>query len=221
MALRIHAEQRARKGVVLHPTSHLVLHEQNGYQQLWGLQGHQVGQSEKVLTIQDLKACDSPERLGALVLELPMREIGGQLPTWEELKEQVAWAREHDLAVHLDGARLWQCEYYYQRSFAEICALFDSVYVSFYKDLGGIAGAVLAGATEFVAQARVWSKVCRWKLDFDVSVCVCRRTRARRKPIGHARSGPLCARAGTVIGKTAWRTSQSDATTGRDVSFAY
>ncbi len=158
MALRIHAERTGRKGVALHPTSHLVLHEQDGYQQLWGLQGHQVGQSEKVLTVQDLKACDSPERLGALVLELPMREIGGQLPTWEELQEQVAWAREYDLAVHLDGARLWQCEHYYQRSFAEICALFDSVYVSFYKDLGGIAGAVLAGATEFVAQARVWSR---------------------------------------------------------------
>ncbi|WP_417681973.1 threonine aldolase family protein [Pseudidiomarina aquimaris] len=158
MALRIHTEQRVRKGVALHPTSHLVLHEQDGYQQLWGLQGHQVGQPEEVLTIHDLKACDSPERLGALVLELPMREIGGQLPTWEELQEQVAWAREHDLAVHLDGARLWQCEHYYQRSFAEICALFDSVYVSFYKDLGGIAGAMLAGATEFVAQARVWSR---------------------------------------------------------------
>lgn len=33
--------------------------------------------------------------------------------------------QNYQRAVHLDGARLWQCEQYYQRSFAEICALFD------------------------------------------------------------------------------------------------
>lgn len=158
LALRIHAEQRGRKGVALHPTSHLVLHEQDGYQQLWGLQGQQVGQAANVLTADDLAAINDPSQLAALLLELPMREIGGQLPSWEDLRAQVQWARQHDLAVHLDGARLWQCEHYYQHSFAEICALFDSVYVSFYKDLGGIAGAVLAGTTDFVAQARVWSR---------------------------------------------------------------
>ncbi len=158
LALRIHAEQRGRKGVALHPTSHLVLHEQDGYQQLWGLQGQQEGQADSVLTAGDLAAVNDPSQLAALLLELPMREIGGQLPSWEDLQAQVQWARQHDLAVHLDGARLWQCEHHYQRNFAEICELFESVYVSLYKDLGGIAGAVLAGTTEFVAQARVWSR---------------------------------------------------------------
>lgn len=158
MALCIHAEQSGRKGVALHPTSHLVLHEQDGYQQLWGLEGVQVGQADKVLAASDFSATNNPSQLAALLLELPMREIGGQLPSWDDLRAQVQWARQHNIAVHLDGARLWQCEHYYQRSFAEICALFDSVYVSLYKDLGGIAGAVLAGTTEFVAQARVWSR---------------------------------------------------------------
>ncbi|WP_258239701.1 threonine aldolase family protein [Pseudidiomarina homiensis] len=158
LALRIHAEQRGRKGVALHPTSHLVLHEQDGYQQLWGLQGRQVGRTDKVLVASDLRAIDAPSQLAALLLELPMREIGGQLPSWDDLQAQVQWARKNNIAVHLDGARLWQCEHYYQRSFAEICALFDSVYVSLYKDLGGIAGAVLVGTTELVAKARVWSR---------------------------------------------------------------
>ncbi|WP_258807685.1 low specificity L-threonine aldolase [Pseudidiomarina sp. CB1] len=158
LALRIHAEQRGRKGIALHPTSHLVLHEQDGYQQLWGLQGQQVGQADSVLTADDLAAVNDPSQLAALLLELPMREIGGQLPSWDDLQAQVQWARKNNIAVHLDGARLWQCEHYYQRSFAEVCALFDSVYVSLYKDLGGIASAILAGSTEFVAQARVWSR---------------------------------------------------------------
>ena len=39
---------------------------------------------------------------------------------------------------------------------AEIAALADSVYVSLYKGLGGLAGAVVAGPEDEVAQARVW-----------------------------------------------------------------
>jgi threonine aldolase len=58
--------------------------------------------------------------------------------------------------VHLDGARLWQCEAAYDRPLAEIAALFDTVYVSFYKDLGALAGCCLAGPEDVVADAREW-----------------------------------------------------------------
>ncbi|RUO81092.1 threonine aldolase [Idiomarina tyrosinivorans] len=158
MALRIHADQRGRSGVALHPSSHPVLHEQDGYEKLWGLQGYQVGDHSRVIAAADFAEISAPEKLSSIFIELPMREIGGQLPSWEDLQQQVNWARQHGLAVHLDGARLWQCESYYQRSFAEICELFDSVYVSLYKDLAGIAGAVLAGTEAFIAKARIWTR---------------------------------------------------------------
>jgi threonine aldolase len=38
----------------------------------------------------------------------------------------------------------------------EIAALFDTVYVSFYKDLGGIAGSALAGPEPLIAEAKEW-----------------------------------------------------------------
>lgn len=157
LALRIHSDRRNKSTVGLHPTSHLVLHEQDGYRKLWGLNGKLLGDPRKVLTHADLQA-QAPEELAALVLELPMREIGGQLPEWSDLQSQVDWARRHDIAVHVDGARLWHCPAYYRRSLAEISALADSVYVSLYKDIGGIAGAVLAGETDFIAEARIWSR---------------------------------------------------------------
>ncbi len=155
VALKIHTEQRKQKRIALHPTSHLMLHEHQGYQELWGLQSHVLGQPEEVL-----RYADFPNELdvGALVLELPMREIGGQLPSWDDLQSQVAWARERNCAVHIDGARLWHCPAYYKRSLGEISALADSVYVSLYKDIGGIAGAILAGESDFIAQAKVWSR---------------------------------------------------------------
>jgi threonine aldolase len=58
----------------------------------------------------------------------------------------------------MDGARLWGCEPFYERSLQEISELFDTVYVSFYKQLGGLPGAALAGPKDVVAEAREWRK---------------------------------------------------------------
>src|SRR6056297_3967968 len=79
LALRIHCDKRENSIVGLHPTSHLVLHEQDGYQKLWGLTGKLIGDPNKVLAHADLLP-KAPGELAALALELPMREIGGQLP---------------------------------------------------------------------------------------------------------------------------------------------
>jgi threonine aldolase len=54
--------------------------------------------------------------------------------------------------------RLWESQPFYQRPHAEIAGLFDTVYVSFYKGLGGLAGAVLAGPGDFIAEARIWQR---------------------------------------------------------------
>ena len=156
MALRIWAEQKHCNKVAFHPTSHLQLHEQNAYQALHGLDACLVGKVDTVISQKDLDSVPLP--LAAVLLELPMREIGGQLPSWDELTAQQNWAKQQGVALHLDGARLWSCTEYYQKSLAEIGGLFDSVYVSFYKDLDGIAGAMLAGSHDFISGARIWAR---------------------------------------------------------------
>ena len=156
IALRIHADRSHTPHVAFHPLCHLEIHEQKGYQLLHGLHGVLVGSPQRLMTLDDLKNVKEP--LAALLLELPQREIGGQLPTWDELTAIVAWARERNIALHLDGARLWECQPFYQRSYAEIAALFDTVYVSFYKILGGITGAMLLGSEDVIAEARIWQR---------------------------------------------------------------
>jgi len=156
IALRIWADRKGPRHVAFHPRCHLELHEQKGYQVLHGLHGVLVGSQHGLLALEDLRTVGDP--LSALLLELPQRGIGGQLPTWEELTAIVSWARERGIALHLDGARLWESAPYYGRSLAEISGLFDSVYVSFYKGLGAIAGCVLAGPASFIAETRVWQR---------------------------------------------------------------
>ncbi|HLI07996.1 MAG TPA: beta-eliminating lyase-related protein [Ktedonobacteraceae bacterium] len=127
---------------IFHPTCHLEIHEQHGYQRLHHLPGILLGESQRLLTLEDVKKVAEP--LAALLIELPQREIGGQLPAWEDLTALTDRARERGIVLHLDGARLWECQPFYGREYRKIAALFDTVYVSFYKILGGIAGAVLA-----------------------------------------------------------------------------
>src|SRR5512142_3160657 len=69
---------------------------------------------------------------GTLLIELPQRDLGGQQPERDDLRAQTEWARERGAAVHLDGARLFESATGYGRPLAEIAALFDTVYVSFY-----------------------------------------------------------------------------------------
>jgi threonine aldolase len=156
IVLRIWADRSNCRTVAYHPTSHVELHEEHGYAHLHGLIARPVGDSRAPLTMADLEDVDEP--LAALLLELPQREIGGSLPEWDELGVQTAWARDRGVAVHLDGARLWESAPYYGRTPAEVAALFDTVYVSFYKGLGGIAGACLAGPADVIAEAAVWRR---------------------------------------------------------------
>jgi threonine aldolase len=154
IALRIHCEHRNVKTVALHPQSHLVVSEDDALRRLQGLEPIAVGDRNRLYSLADLKAV--PERLGAVLLELPERNIGGALRPWNEVAEIAQWTRENGIALHLDGARLWESQPYYAMPLDEIASAFDTVYVSFYKILGAVSGAVLAGPKTVIDEARSW-----------------------------------------------------------------
>ncbi len=153
-ALRIWTEQARLPRFGLHPTSHLAHHEQQAFAALMQLHGVVIGDRLRPMTAADLEAIAQP--LACAIVELPIREAGGQLPTWDELEALKAAASARGVVLHMDGARLWESAAFYGRSYAEIAAGFGSVYVSLYKGIGAFAGAMLAGDEAFVANARLW-----------------------------------------------------------------
>ena len=156
VAVKIWAEAARLPRFGMHATSHLALHEDEAFAALLNCHGVLLGNRLRPLQAKDLEA--SRQALACVVIELPLREIGGQLPTWDELEQLKSAAQARGVPLHMDGARLWECAAWFGKTYVEIATGFDSVYVSCYKGIGGLSGAVLAGSDDFIAQARLWRR---------------------------------------------------------------
>lgn len=154
VALRCWAARTGNPTVALHALAHPEVHERNALSQVSGLRPVRVTSEPRLPTADEVR--DFEEPYGTLMLELPLRDAGFVLPSWEELTEVVEAAHDRDAVVHFDGARLWESTVHFGRPLDEIAGLADSVYVSFYKSLGGYGGAVLAGPKTLIDEAKVW-----------------------------------------------------------------
>jgi threonine aldolase len=154
IALKIYAREKSNYTFAIHPTSHLELHENHAYSHLSNLKSVIIGDKNRQLTEQDIKGSVVP--ISTVIMELPAREIGGQLPTWKELLAIKKTVKKQGVFLHMDGARLWETKTFYQKTYREICQNFDSVYVSFYKGIGALTGAMLLGKKKFIEESRIW-----------------------------------------------------------------
>ncbi|WP_441245447.1 threonine aldolase family protein [Kitasatospora sp. McL0602] len=152
VALRIWATDTGT--VAMHPLSHPEVHERRAYSRLSGLKSIAPTTAPRLPTVEEIRDLEEP--CDALVVELPLRDAGFVLPTWDELVAVTTEAKEQFITVHFDGARLWETTSHFGHTLPEIADLADSVYVSYYKTLGGISGAALAGDEGFIQEAKVW-----------------------------------------------------------------
>jgi threonine aldolase len=155
-ALRIHTDRAASRRVAMPDLSHLTVHEEDGPRILHDLEVSFLTRGFEAPAARHLDTI--PGRIGAVLLELPLRDAGCLLPTWEELVAISAACRNRGAALHFDGARIWESQPWFGHPLSEIAALADSLYVSFYKGLGGLAGAALLGPADFIDEARLWRR---------------------------------------------------------------
>ncbi len=153
-ALRVWCDRSGTTRIALPDLSHLLVHEQDGPRLLHGFRFEHLTTGWRTPTAADLAAV--PGTLAAVLVELPLRDAGCLLPPWEELVALSDAARARGAALHLDGARIWEAQASYDRPLAEIAGVADTTYVSFYKGIGGLAGAALLGPQDVVEEARRW-----------------------------------------------------------------
>ncbi len=83
---------------------------------------------------------------------------GGTVQPLEEIKALRKGADEIGVALHLDGARIWNAHVASGVAFSEYGKYFDTISVCLSKGLGAPIGSVMISNKERVAKARVWRK---------------------------------------------------------------
>jgi threonine aldolase len=154
--LRVFADRAGTQRVAVHGLSHLLQHELNALEEVHHLRIERLTSEPRQPRPDELAAI--PGHLAAVTLELPLRDGGFVLPSWDELVVFAEACAERGVPLHLDGARLWESTPYLGHSLAEVAALASTVYVSFYKGLGGLTGAALAGPEDVIAEVRRWQR---------------------------------------------------------------
>ncbi|MDA9535729.1 threonine aldolase [Bradyrhizobium sp. CCBAU 21362] len=95
----------------------------------------------------------------AIVLESPHCQRGGRVLRASYIKEVRALANEHDLALHLDGARLFNAAIASKKTPAEVADAFDSVMFSLTKGLAAPFGSIVCGNAPFIERVKRYRKL--------------------------------------------------------------
>src|SRR5690349_2903370 len=152
--LRAWCDRAGSRRVALPDLSHLVHHEQDGPRRVLGLELEWLTTGRETATAASLAAIGG--RLGAVMVELPLRDAGCLLPSWDDLVGLSEAARERGVPVHADGARIWESVPHWGKDLAEVGALVDSMYVSLYKGLGATSGALVVCPEDLAGELRAW-----------------------------------------------------------------
>ena len=157
IALRVHT--RSGDEVIVAERSHLYHYEAAAPAALWGVQLRPVGDRTGVLVADDVAgavqgAADWEATTALVCLENTVNKAGGVAVSRSRIAPVAAEARRHGLALHLDGARLWNAAVALGETPAALAEPFDTVNVCLSKGLGAPVGSVLAGTAEHVRLAR-------------------------------------------------------------------
>ena len=93
-----------------------------------------------------------------LCLENTHNRGGGHASSPQEIVERTDWAHKHGLAVHMDGARLFNAAAALGVKPSELVKGVDSVQICLSKALGAPVGSLICASRDFVERARFWRK---------------------------------------------------------------
>ncbi|HEU5177662.1 MAG TPA: low-specificity L-threonine aldolase [Burkholderiales bacterium] len=148
--------------VILGMEAHSYRYEAGGVSVLASIQPQAVpNRADGSLDLAEVEAAVKPDdphfaRTRLLALE---NTITGRVLPRKYLEDAIALARRKHLAIHLDGARVFNAATQLKMNVKELCAGFDSVSSCLSKGLGAPAGTVLLGNKSLIEQAKRARKI--------------------------------------------------------------
>ena len=150
--------------MICEATCHIYNWEAGGPAVLSGVMCRTVQGTYGILELEQLRGLIRPEnehyvRTRLVCLENTHNRGGGRIYPLEKMEAICAWAHEHGLVTHLDGARLLNASVATGIPAREYAKHFDTVSICFSKGLGAPVGSALAGSRELIRRARKIRKV--------------------------------------------------------------
>ena len=157
IALKVHTQPLDE--VICEESSHIFQYEVGGYAFHSGIGVNLVRGMHGKMTHEQVEAAIKPiadwlplSRL--VVLENTANKGGGSYYTLDEVKPVRQLCQARGLALHLDGARIFNALVETGEKPRDIGAEFDSISVCLSKGLGAPVGSLLLGDTDFISRAR-------------------------------------------------------------------
>ncbi len=150
--------------IILEVNSHIYLYEVAGIARLAGVQARTISGNRGEMMPSDIEKAIRPDDIhfpetGLICLENTHNMAGGRVIPLENMKEIQKLAKEHQLPVHLDGARIFNAAAYLNIDVKEIAATVDSAMFCLSKGLSSPVGSMLVGTCEFIEKARKLRKM--------------------------------------------------------------
>jgi threonine aldolase len=143
--------------VIVGQSAHTYRYEGGGGAVLGSLQPQPLtNRPDGTLDLAEVEAAIKPDDSHFAITRLIALEntIGGKVIARAYLAEAIALARRRGLAIHLDGARIFNAAVKLGMPAKDLCAGFDTVSVCLSKGLGAPAGTVLVGKAGVIDRAR-------------------------------------------------------------------
>lgn len=159
VAILVHC--RSGEEIIADETAHIITSEGAGAAALAGAWVRPLAGRNGVFSAEQVRAAIRPRNRNAprsrlVAIEQTSNRGGGTVWPLSAIKAVVEVAREHELVLHMDGARLMNAVIASGTPAAEFAAPFDSVWLDLSKGLGCPVGGVLAGRTDFIEEAWRW-----------------------------------------------------------------
>jgi threonine aldolase len=138
--------------------AHIVRHEAGGVASLSGaMQIPVVPKNGQYLTLEDVQKHavigDDVHSCPTKVISLE-NTLSGLIMPLDEVRKISAFAREHNIRMHLDGARLWEVVAAGAGSLRDFAECFDTLSLCFSKGLGAPIGSMVVGPADTIKHAR-------------------------------------------------------------------
>lgn len=144
------------KRIIVQAESHVYNDSGDSAQELSGLNLIPLAVGKTSFTLDEvqsavLRAKNSKVKttIGAVSIESPVRRTDDAMFDFGEMKKISEYAGQNNIKMHLDGARLFNAVAHSGISVKDYAKLFDTVYISMYKDFNAASGAILAGSKDF------------------------------------------------------------------------